>query len=102
MPLSDPSAIEDWVRARGGKGDPGAHDWTFIQNAPDPDDPNRADGSLRAVCRACGLIRRKPLSQNSEMFIDLSGPCPGDSGYWKELQEQRVGTSTAASKGKRR
>jgi hypothetical protein len=89
MGLSDPDAILAWLRQRGQTDTAAEHDWMLA--TADGSIDGEEDRSLRAICRACGLIRRKPLSLNAEIFIDLSGPCPGDSAYWLELQEQRVG-----------
>jgi hypothetical protein len=85
--LSDPSAIEKWLEARGVTEGHDPHEWTFLHQ-PGTADPD--DQALRALCTKCGLIRRRSLSQNAEMFIDLSGPCPRDSAYWREQQEQRA------------
>lgn len=102
MGLSDPSAIEQWLRARGHEDRKARHEWMFLQDPPDPDERHGGDRSIRAVCGACGLIRRKPISQNAEMFIDLGGPCPGDSAYWRELQEKRVAGRPATKQGRGR
>lgn len=86
MGLSDATAIREWLKNRGGSGEPAVHEWEFVG----AEGFNIDEASIRAACRSCGLIRRKPLSSNAEIFIDLSGPCPGDSTFWIELQEQRV------------
>jgi len=86
MALSDATAIREWLKSRRRSGEPPVHEWEFVGG----EGFNIDDAALRAACRSCGLIRRKPLSANAEIFIDLSGPCPGDSTYWVELQEQRV------------
>jgi hypothetical protein len=93
MGLSDPDAILAWLRQQD-RTEAAEHDWMLA--TADGSIDGEDDRSLRAICRACGLIRRKPLSLNAEIFIDLSGPCPRDSAYWLELQQQRVGV------GKRR
>lgn len=86
MALSDPDAISAWVRARGHEGPPPDHDWSILVAIAVYDD----DRSVRALCVKCGLIRRKPVTLTAEMFVDLSGPCPGDSAYYRELQEERA------------
>ncbi len=86
MGLSDPSAIEQWLRSRGQSDVIRPHAWNFLQDGPWRRGSERQ--TVRALCAACGLIRRKPLSRNAEAFIDLSGPCPGDSAYWREMQEK--------------
>lgn len=86
MGLSDPQKIWDWLESKGGDRDGvGGHAWEFLGS-----DGLGDDAAVRAACRACGLIRRKPLSSNAEIYIDLSGPCPGDSAYWREQQEERL------------
>lgn len=101
MGLSDASAIQQWLKAKSDPDTSRAHLWTFLQG-PSEDDPSHAGGSLRAVCGLCGLIRRKPLSRNAEIYIDLSGPCPRDSSYWRERQEERLASNRPSSAPKRR
>jgi len=87
--LSDPDGIVAWLRREGHGDTPEGHDWMLAVSDASLD--GEEDRSVRAICRRCGLIRRKPLSLIAEIFIDLGGPCPQSSAYWMALQQQRAG-----------
>ncbi len=66
MGLSDPSAIEQWLRSRGQSDVIRPHAWNFLQDGPWRRGSERQ--TVRALSAACGLIRRKPLSGSRDLY----------------------------------
>lgn len=58
------------------------HDWTLHVGT-------RGDSLLGvAICRACGIIRRRDVAQDHH--IDLRGECPGEPQESEERSEGRA------------
>ncbi len=99
MGLSDPSAIEQWLRSRGQSDVIRPHAWNFLQDGPGGEDLNDKPSARCVPHLDSSGVSHFPGSR------DLYRPqwtCPGDSAYWREMQEKRLASKSTDSPSKRR